>query len=69
MPVPHRASGKSIEWPPKPPKCDRCKVNGHDVTAYIQLVGEWLCKGHYEYAIENESAHVKMRVRQAPVRR
>jgi len=61
-----------FQYPPKVQLCDRCVAHspeGTEKEAVIQLVGEWLCKPHYEMALEMESAYVKMRVRQAGVRR
>ena len=48
------------------PLCRRCMTRwGHEIRAYIQLVGEWLCKNCYELAVENESTYAKVRAREA----
>ena len=53
-------------WPPDTPViCGRCKAEspeGTEKIARIQLCGEWLCHCHYAYALDNESAYIKLKV-------
>ncbi len=57
-------------WYDRRELCQRCLEDylvphGFEKIAFIQLCGEWLCKMHYDIALETESASIKLAVRRA----
>jgi len=55
-------------WNDRREVCHRClddylTPDGMERVAVIQLCGEWLCRDHYERALDTEKASVKLAVK------